>query len=71
MDIAKYVFQVHAADAAGQAVSRSRKHVARAKLPGFLAAQTPCVVAMDCVNNAWRSGSHLVDCADQARRISG
>jgi hypothetical protein len=38
------VFQEHGADAAGHVLFRKR--VTRAKLLGFLAAQTPCVVAM-------------------------
>jgi hypothetical protein len=51
LDIAKYVFQVHGADATGHALFRKR--VARAKLIAFLAAQTPCVVAMEA-----RAGAH-------------
>ena len=45
LDIAKHVFQVHGADAAGHVLFRKR--VTRTKLIGFLAAQTPCVVAME------------------------
>ncbi len=45
LDIAKHVFQVHGADAVGHVLFRKR--VTRAKLIGFLAAQTPCVVAME------------------------
>ena len=44
LDIAKHVFQVHGADAAGHVLFRKR--ITRVKLLGFLAAQAPCVVAM-------------------------
>jgi hypothetical protein len=47
LDIAKHVFQVHGADAVGHVLFRKR--VTRAKLIGFLAAQTPCVVAMEAL----------------------
>jgi transposase len=50
LDIAKYVSQVHGADAAGYVLFRKR--VTRAKLLGFLAAQTPCVVAMEACAGA-------------------
>src|ERR1700704_6015512 len=50
LDIAKYVFQVHGADAAGHVLFRKR--VIRAKPLGFLAAQTPCVVAMEACAGA-------------------
>jgi transposase len=50
LDIAKYVFQVHGADAAGHVLFRKR--VTRAKLIGFLAAQTPCIVAMEACAGA-------------------
>jgi hypothetical protein len=39
------VFQVHGADATGQVVFRKR--ITRGKLIGFLAAQSPCIVAME------------------------
>ena len=51
LDIAKHVFQAHGADAAGRMVFRKR--LTRAKLLGFLATQTPCVVAMEAC-----AGSH-------------
>ena len=50
LDIAKYVFQVHGADATGHVLFRKR--VSRARLLGFLAAQTPCVVAMEACAGA-------------------
>jgi transposase len=50
LDIAKHVFQVHGADAAGHVVFRKR--VTRPKLLGFLAAQPPCIVAMEACAGA-------------------
>ena len=51
LDIAKHVFQAHGADAAGRMVFHKR--LTRAKLLGFVATQTPCVVAMEAC-----AGSH-------------
>ena len=51
LDIAKHVFDAHGADAAGHVLFRKR--LTRAKLLGFLAAQAPCVVAMEAC-----AGSH-------------
>ena len=51
LDIAKYIFQAHGADAAGHVLFRKR--LTRAKLLGFLATQAPCVVAMEAC-----AGSH-------------
>src|SRR6202795_3352921 len=50
LDIAKHVFQVRGADAAGHVLFRKRR--TRAKLLGFLAAQTSCVVAMEACAGA-------------------
>jgi transposase len=50
LDIAKHVFQVHGADAAGHVLFRKR--VTRAKLIGFLATQAPCIVAMEACAGA-------------------
>ena len=50
LDIAKHVFQAHGADAAGHVLFRKR--LTRTKLIGFLAAQTPCVVAMEACAGA-------------------
>jgi transposase len=50
LDIAKYVFQAHGANATGHALFRKR--VTRAKLLGFLTAQAPCVVAMEACAGA-------------------
>jgi transposase len=51
LDIAKHFFQAHGADAAGHVLFRKR--LTRARLLGFLAAQGPCVVAMEAC-----AGSH-------------
>ena len=50
LDIAKHIFQMHGADAAGHVLFRRR--VTRSKLLGFLAAQAPCVVAMEACASA-------------------
>ena len=51
LDIAKHVFQAHGADGTGHVLFRKR--LTRARLLGFLAAQAPCVVAMEAC-----AGSH-------------
>lgn len=50
MDIAKQVFQIHGADAAGVVVFRRK--IARAKVLAFFASQPPCVVAMEACSGA-------------------
>ena len=50
LDIAKHVLQVHGADSAGHVLFRKR--ITRVKLLGFLAAQAPCVVAMEACAGA-------------------
>ena len=50
LDIAKHIFQVHGAGAAGHVLFRKR--VTRSKLLGLLAAQAPCVVAMEACAGA-------------------
>jgi transposase len=50
LDIAKHVFQAHGADAAGHVLFRKR--VTRQKLLGFLAAQAPCIIAMEACAGA-------------------
>src|SRR5260221_13960202 len=50
LDIAKQVFQAHGADAAGDVLFRKR--ITRAKLIAFLAAQPPCIVAMEACAGA-------------------
>ena len=51
LDIAKYVFQAHGADAGGHTLFRKR--LVRRKLLEFFAPQAPCVVAMEAC-----AGSH-------------
>jgi hypothetical protein len=64
LDIAKHVFQAHGADAAGHVLFRKR--LTRTRLLGFLAAQAPCVVAMEaCAGShywAGRSASWAMQC---------
>ena len=50
LDIEKHMFQVHGADSAGHVLFRKR--ITRVKLLGFLAAQAPCVVAMEACAGA-------------------
>jgi transposase len=50
LDIAKHVFQLHGADAAGHVLFRKR--LSRGKLLDFLATQTRCVVAMEACAGA-------------------
>jgi len=50
LDIAKQVFQLHGADAAGHVLFRKR--IIRRKLLAFLAVQAPCVVAMEACAGA-------------------
>ena len=67
LDIAKHVFQAHGSDAAGQVLFRKR--IARGKLIGFLAAQSPCIVAMEACAGAhyWaREISKLGHCVRSA-----
>ena len=50
LDIAKRVFQAHAADASGRVVSRKR--LVRSKVLEFFAAQPPCTVALEACAGA-------------------
>src|SRR3954462_14729922 len=50
LDLAKSVFQVHAADASGAVVVRKR--LRRSQVRPFLAAQPPCTVAMEACGSA-------------------
>jgi transposase len=50
LDIAKHVCQAHVSDAVGHALFR--KHITRPKLLGFLAAQAPCIIAMEACAGA-------------------
>ena len=50
LDLAKSIFQVHAADASGAVVVRKR--LRRSQVRPFLAAQPPCTVAMEACGSA-------------------
>ena len=50
MDLAKSVFQLHGADAAGAVVFR--KKLRRSQVLSFLAAQPPCTVAMEACSSS-------------------
>src|SRR4051794_41597839 len=54
LDIAKWVFQAHGADATGRVVFRKR--LVRAKVLEFFAGQPPCLVALE----ACGGDSHMV-----------
>src|SRR3712207_7706258 len=54
LDVAKWVFQAHGADATGRVVFRKR--LVRAKVLEFFAAQPPCVVALEACGGGDHSG---------------
>src|SRR3954447_12812527 len=63
LDIAKWVFQAHGADATGRVVFRKR--LVRAKVLEFFAGQPPCLVALEACGGgallgarAWQAGPH-------------
>jgi transposase len=68
LDIAKWVFQAHGADATGRVVFRKR--LVRAKVLEFFAVQPPCLVALEACGagglwrgallgaGAWQAGPH-------------
>src|SRR3954464_13336505 len=62
LDIAKWVFQAHGADATGRVVFRKR--LVRAKGLEFFAGQPPCLVALETCGGAllgagaWQVGPH-------------
>ena len=68
LDIAKHVFQVHGADAAGHMLFRKR--VTRVKLLGFLPAQTLCVVAMEACAGAHYWAREIGKLGHQVRLIA-
>lgn len=67
MDLAKPVFHAHGADARGS-MQFSRK-LTRAKLLGFLAAQPPCVVAMEACGSAHYWGREVLRLGHEPRLI--
>ena len=63
LDIAKWVFQAHGADATGRVVFRKR--LVRAKVLEFFAGQPSCLVALEACGGAhywarelWQAGPH-------------
>ena len=55
LDLAKHVFQLHGADAAGRMVLR--KQLRRGELLRFLGSLEPCVVAMEACGSAHHWGA--------------
>ena len=68
LDIAKSVFQVHGADAAGAPVLR--KKLSRAKLLAFFAALPRCVVAMEACGGAHFWARELMKLGHEVRLIA-
>lgn len=67
LDLAKQVFHAHGADARGS-MQFSRK-LTRAKVLGFLAAQPPCVVAMEACGSAHYWGREVLRLGHEPRLI--
>jgi len=68
LDLAKLVFQVHGADAAGRAVVR--KQLRRGELLRFLASLEPCVVAMEACGSAHYWGREIARLGHEVRLIA-
>ena len=67
LDIAKRVFQAHGAGAAGNVIFR--KKLARGKVLTFLAAQPPCVVALEACGGAHHWGREIAKLGHEVRLI--
>jgi transposase len=67
LDLAKNVFQAHGAAADGAVVFRRK--LSRAQLLKFIAAQPPCVVAMEACASSHHWGRAIVDLGHQVRLI--
>jgi transposase len=67
LDIAKQVFHVHGADAAGTTVFSRR--ITRAKLIGFFASQPRCTVAMEACAGSHHWGRELMKLGHEVRLI--
>ncbi len=67
LDLAKLVFQVHGADAAGQVVFR--KTLRRAKVLEFFGRLSPCVVAMEACAGAHHWGREIAKLGHTVRLI--
>ena len=68
LDLAKLVFQVHGADAAGRVVVR--KQLRRSELLRFLGALEPCVVAMEACGSAHYWGREIARLGHEVRLIA-
>src|SRR3954463_3166916 len=66
LDIAKWVFQAHGADATGRVVFRKR--LVRAKVLEFFAGQPPCLVARELGKLGW---PHAASSSATRRCVSG
>jgi transposase len=67
LDLAKNVFQAHGAGADGSVVFRRK--LSRAQLLKFMAAQPPCVVAMEACASAHHWGRAIGDLGHEVRLI--
>jgi transposase len=67
LDIAKHVFQVHGADAAGHVLFRKR--ITRPRLIAFLAAQPRCIVAMEACAGAHHWARQIAKLGHDVRLI--
>ena len=67
IDLAKHSFQIHCAAADGSVLLR--KKLSRRKLPGFLASQPRCVVAMEACASAHYWGREAVKLGHQVKLI--
>jgi transposase len=68
LDIAKQVFHVHGADAAGATVFSRR--ITRQKLIGFFASQPRCTVAMEACAGSHHWGRELIKLGHEVRLIA-
>ena len=67
LDLAKNVFQAHGAAADGAVVFRRK--LSRTQLLKFMAAQEPCIVAMEACASAHHWGRAIGDLAHDVRLI--
>ena len=68
LDLAKQDFRLHGADTAGRAVFR--KQLRRGELLRFLAAQPPCLVAMEACGGAHHWGREIARLGHEVRLIA-
>src|SRR6476469_8009947 len=68
LDIAKWVFQAHGADATGRVVFRKR--LVRAKVLEFFAGQPPCLVALEACAGAHYWARELIKLGHHVRLIA-